>query len=196
MPSPAPGGRSLTSSRYSQPSCLRGLDRRLAQQRLVASVRGEQRAALAVHRVLLALPVLRLAEERQHVVPGPAAIAELAPVVEILRLAAHIDHAVDRARPAEYAAAGIVDGAAVGARIGLGLEAPGERRMLQQLHVAGGNVDQRIPVAPAGLDQHDAVAGVLGQPVGQTAASRAGADDDVVSLHVPFPPPSLATRLR
>ena len=56
--------------------------------------------------------------------------------------------------------------------------------MLQQLHIAGRNVDQRVPVAPASLDQHDAVIGVFSQPVGQTAASRAGANDDVVRLHV------------
>ena len=59
--------------------------------------------------------------------------------------------------------------------------------MIQQLHVAGGNVDQGIPVATTGLDQHDACASVFGQPVGQHAAGRAGADDDIVSLHCRFP---------
>jgi hypothetical protein len=36
-------------------------------------------------------------EPRQHVVPAPAGIALRGPVVEILPLAAHIDHCVDRA---------------------------------------------------------------------------------------------------
>jgi hypothetical protein len=167
---------------------LARLDCRLAQQRPVATMRGEQRTALAVHGVFLALPVLRLAEEWQHVVPRPAAIAELGPVVEILRLAAHVDHAVDRARSAEDTAAGVVDDATIGAGIGLGLEAPGKCRVVQQLHVACRDVDQRIPVPAACFDEYDAVASVLGQSVGQTAAGRAGADDDVVSLHVSFPP--------
>ena len=109
-------------------------------------------------------------------------------MVEVLRLAADIDHAVDRTRTTEHAAARIVDDATISAGIGLGLEAPGERRMVPQLRVASRDVDQRVPVAPAGLDQHDAGGGIFRQPIGQYAASRTGADDDVVSLQSVGPP--------
>ena len=116
-------------------------------------------ARRAVKLVGAALPALGPLEIRQHVVPRPAAIAELAPMVEILGLAADIDHAVDRLRAAEHAAARIEDRAVVDAGIGLGLEAPGQLRMVEQLHIAGRDVDERVPVAPAGLDQDDPVPG-------------------------------------
>ncbi len=165
-----------------------GFHRRPAQQRPVATMRGEQRSPLAVHRVRLALPVLRLAEERQHIVPGPAAIAELCPMVEILGLAADIDHPVDRTRPAEHPPARIGDRASRGAGVGLGLEAPGQGRMVQQLHVACRYVDQRVPVAPARLDQHHPCARVLRQAVGEHTARRTSANDDVIRLHAGVPP--------
>ena len=160
-----------------------GLDHRLAQQRLVGGVGGQQRPAMAVKLVLPALPALGLFEIGQDVVPRPAPVAELAPMVEILGLAADIDHAVDRARSAKHPAAGIGDRPPIGAGIGLGGEAPGDRRMVEQLHVPGGDVDQRVAVAPAGFDQHDTGTGILAEPVGQDAAGRARTDNDVIRFH-------------
>src|SRR5438552_12576334 len=64
-----------------------------------------------VHRLIHATrslftgPPLGALEERQNVVPTPAAIAKLRPVVVILRLAADVDQPVDRRRAAEHAAA-------------------------------------------------------------------------------------------
>ena len=166
-----------------QADLLAGLDRGEAQLRHVGGLRGVQRAAGAVRCVGAGLPVLRPLEEWQYAVPRPTAIAELCPVIKILRLTAHIDHAVDRARPTQHAAARIGDGAAVGPRIGFRFETPGQGLMVQQLHVTGGDVDQRIPITPASLQQHDARARIFGEPVGQNAARRARADDDVVRLH-------------
>ena len=80
----------------------------------------------AVNFGLFSGPPLGPLEERQDVIPAPAAITELRPVVVILRLAANVDKPVDRRRATEHAAARIGNGAAVGAGIGLGLEAPGE----------------------------------------------------------------------
>jgi hypothetical protein len=74
-----------------------GFDDLVAEQGLVGGPRSQQRSALAVEIVGLALPIFGFLEVWQHVVPRPAAIAELSPVVEILRLAADIDHPVDRA---------------------------------------------------------------------------------------------------
>ena len=166
-----------------EPDLLPGLDHRVAQERLVGGVRSQQRPALAVKRVLPALPALGLFEIGQHIVPRPAAIAELPPMVEILGLAADIDHPVDRAGTAQHAAARIGDGAPIGAGVGLGRVAPGDRRMIQQPHIAGRDVDQRVAVRPAGLDQHDAGTGIFAQPIGQHAPRRAGADNDIIRLH-------------
>src|SRR6266851_1436261 len=55
-----------------------GLDDLLTQGRLVGGARGQQRPALAVKLVGPTLPIFGLLEVRQHVVPRPAAIAELA----------------------------------------------------------------------------------------------------------------------
>jgi hypothetical protein len=57
---------------------------------------------------LVAGPPLGALEEWQDVVPTPAAIAKLRPVVVILRLAADVDQPVDRRRAAEHAAARIL----------------------------------------------------------------------------------------
>jgi hypothetical protein len=129
-------------------------------------------------------PALGALEERQHVVPTPAAIAELRPVVVILRLAADVDEPVDRRRTAEHATAGIGDGAAVSAGIGLGLEAPGKLLVVEQFHVADRDMYQRVPIAPARLDQDHANGRVLGETVGQDASGRPSADDDVIRLHL------------
>ena len=133
--------------------------------------------------VLPALPALGFFEKRQHVIPRPAAIAELAPMVEILGLATDIDHAVDRTRSAKHPAARIRDGASGGAGIGLGGIAPGNRRMVEQFHVAGRDVDQRVQIPSAGFEQYDAAAWIGTQPVGQYAPGRAGPDDHIVRLH-------------
>ena len=168
---------------------LPGLDHRVAQQRLVGGVRSQQRPAFAVKFIGLALPALGLFEIGQHIVPRPAAIAELAPMVKILGLPADIDHAVDRTGAAEHPAARIGNRATIGAGVGFGGKAPGDGRVIEQLHIAGRDVDQRVAVGTAGLDQHDPGAGVGAQPVGQHAAGRSGADDDVIRLHPFLPPP-------
>src|SRR5204863_8207808 len=98
-----------------------GLERRRGDRRPV-NPRGEQRALLAAHLAALALPAFRLAEIGQALVPRPAAVSELRPVVVILGLAADVDQAVDRRGTADHAAAGVVDGAPVGAGIRFGAE--------------------------------------------------------------------------
>src|SRR4051812_3487120 len=95
--------------------------------------------------------VLRLSEIRQHVVIGPAAIAELRPGVEVARLATDVEMTVDRARPAEHLAARKLDGAAVYAGSGLGLKAPAEARVVEGLEEPGRHDDEGVPVAAARL---------------------------------------------
>ena len=163
---------------------LRRSDNRVAGLRPLGHRRGGEIPLRAVNFGLFTGPPLGALEERQDIVPTPAAIAELRPVVVILGLAADVDEPVDRRRAAEHAAARIGNGAAVGAGIGLGLEAPGELLVVEQFHVADRNMDQRVPIAPASLDQDHASGRVFGKTVGQDAAGRPSADDHVIRLHL------------
>ena len=175
------------SGRYSRPSCCGRLDDRVTGLRPLGHRRGGEVPLRAVNFGLFTGPPLGALEERQDVVPTPAAIAELRPVVVILRLAADVDEPVDRRRAAEHAAARIGDGAAVRAGIGLGLEAPGEPLVLKQLHIADRNMNERVPVATSGLDQDHASGRVFGETIGQNASGRSGADDHVIRLHLRSP---------
>src|SRR5262249_41989443 len=81
-------------------------------------------AARRVARTLAEEMILVALEERQHVVPTPAGQPELAPVVVVRRLAAHIDHRVDGGGAADHLASRIREAAAVEPRLRLGAEAP------------------------------------------------------------------------
>ena len=101
-------------------------------------------------------------------------------MVVVGRLAAHVDHGVDRRRAADHLAARIGEAAAVEARLRLGLEHPVRARIADREQIADRNVEPDPVVAAAGFQQQHALAGIGGQPVGQHAAGRARADDDVV----------------
>ena len=124
--------------------------------------------------------VLVLLEVGQHVVPAPAGIAHLPPGVVVARLAAHVDHAVDRRAAAQHLAARIGEAAAVEARLLRGLEAPVGARVAHQVEVADGDVDPVVVVLAAGLQQQHAPRRVRRQPIGQQTPRRPCADDDVV----------------
>jgi len=184
----------LTSGPVFDAELLRRPDDRVAGLEPLGHWRSGEISLRAVNFRLFTGPPLGALEERQDVVPPPAAIAELRPVSVILRLAADVDETVDRRRAADHAAARISNGAAVGAGIGLGLEAPGELLLVKQFHVADRNMDQRVPIAPAGLDQDHTNGRVFGKTVGQHASGRPRADDHVIHLHLrslirsPYPP--------
>src|SRR5205823_1995515 len=72
-----------------------GADRRAVR------FRGEERALLAARIAGFALPLFRLAEIGQAIIPRPAAIAELGPMVVILGLPANVDEPADRGRAAD-----------------------------------------------------------------------------------------------
>ncbi len=140
---------------------------------------------LAADRVRRAGPeevILVALEQRQHVVPAPAGEPELAPVIVIGGLAAHVDHGVDGRAAADHLAARVGQAAAVEALLRLGAEHPVGARIADGEQIADRNVEPDPIVAAAGLEQQHAHAGIGGEPVGQQAAGRAGADDDVVEL--------------
>ena len=152
---------------------LRGFDERLAQRMRLAHVGDRERPADPVQRVLAPLLILGAAEVRQYVVEAPAGIAELPPVIEIRRLAAQVEQAVDRARPAQHLAARLDDRPVVELRLRLrGIE-PVDSAVGEQLAVAERDVDPEMAVVPARLQQQHAVAAGGGQPIGEHAAGAA-----------------------
>ena len=124
--------------------------------------------------------ILHALVDRQDVAPSPARIALRLPIVEIARLAAGIDHGVDRARPAQNLAAGKVVVAAAQTRNRLALIHPVHAAVIEGLAVADRQLDPESPVRGPGLEQQDATAATLREPGSDHRAGGPGADDDVV----------------
>ena len=143
--------------------------------------RNPKRPALPVPGVGAVLVMLSAFEVGEHVSIAPAGQAKLAPVVVVAGVAAYVDHAVNGGRSAPAAPARLVKSAPVQEFLRRRLEPP-VRRPLVGDHVAdaGGHLNQYAFVFAARLDQGDLDIGILGQPVGQDAASAASADNDIV----------------
>ena len=129
-------------------------------------------------------PVALVGDEiRQDAAPGPVRLAgQLRPGVVVARLAAHVDHAVDRGASAQHPPARIAQAATVQPRLGLGRIHPVGARVADAVEIADGDVDPGIIVPPPRLDQQHAPLARGAQPVGQEAARRAGPDDDVIEF--------------
>src|SRR5215472_15694958 len=102
-----------------------GLEHGGADRRAIG-LRGKERPLLAAHGAAFALPAFGLAEIGQAIIPRPAAVAELTPVVVILGLATDVDQTIDRRGASDHPAARVVDSAAVGAGVRLGPKLPGQ----------------------------------------------------------------------
>ena len=83
----------------------RGFDEDLRQRQRMAAVGGVQRPAAPVIVIAAPLAVLGATEIGQHVGPAPAGQPGLCPAVVIAGMTTDVDHAVDRRRAAEHAAA-------------------------------------------------------------------------------------------
>ena len=138
-----------------------------------------QFAVLAVERAIEGVMVLRSTKQRQDVVPTPADIAELAPAVIVGGLTAHIDHAVDGGAAAHHLPARIGEAAAVEAHFGLGGIAPIRARIAHAVEIADRDMDPVITIGAAGFEKQHGVLRIGAQAIGEDAARRAGADDDV-----------------
>lgn len=114
--------------------------------------------------------VLGLAEIWKYVVPAPTKISGLPPAIIVGRLAAHIDHAVDRRAAAQKLAARIVERTTVQPGLRLGLHQPIGTRVAHAIEIADGNVDPVVAVTSASLQKQHAHAWVGRQSVGQHAA--------------------------
>src|SRR5881227_1715825 len=116
----------------------------------------------------------------QHILEAPAGIAELTPMIEICRLAADIQKAVDRTRPTQHFPARLDDAPVIefGFRL-RGIE-PVHLGIGEQLAVTERDVNPDVPVVTTGFEEQNAIAPRGGQAIGEHAASRAGTDHNVV----------------
>src|SRR6516165_5470849 len=159
---------------------LRGRDESLAQRMRFAHVGNRERPAHPMQRILAARLVLGAAKIGQHILEAPAGIAELAPMIEVRRLAADVEQAIDRARPAQHFSPRLDDLPVVELRLRLrGIE-PIDLTIGEQLAVAKGDVNPDMAVMAARLQQENAMATRGGQTIGENAAGAASADDDIV----------------
>ena len=161
-------------------SLLPGLDERMRQRVAVAKVGHVQWAIAPVPGVGAALVVLAALEAGQHRVPIPAVGALRGPLVVVAGNAAGVAHRVDRTRPAQHLAQRPPQRAVIELRLGGGGVVPVDALLADQLGQPGGHVDERVPIARAGFQQQHLDGRVFRQAVGEHAAGRTGADDDVV----------------
>jgi hypothetical protein len=152
---------------------------------LVMGVGDFQRTADAMELILAPILVLSLAEKGQHALIVPTDAAELAPTVVVGGSAAHVDHAIQRTGAAEHLATRLVRRAAVETGDGLALEFPIVGIVREELVIADGNVDPRVVVAPASLEQQHSIAARLRQSRGDRASGRSSARyNEIVSVLV------------
>jgi hypothetical protein len=147
--------------RARNPRLHAGFDQLARQRVLVGEIGNVERSAHAVPVVCAALLVLGALEVGQDRIVVPALAAALAPFVVISRIAAHVDHAVDRAGAAQHLAARLVHDAVVELGFGLAVEHPVDARIVERLVVAERDVDPGIAVLRPGLEQQHAKTAVL-----------------------------------
>ena len=111
----------------------------------------------------------------------PARQAALRPVVIVRGAAAHVHETVDRVRAAQHLAARRGDPPAVGVRLGLRLESPGQARIAERIAPRQRHADAEVlALVVACLEQQHVERRILGQACTEHAAGRAAADHDVV----------------
>src|SRR5262249_21768491 len=101
-------------------------------------------------------------------------------MIEVGRLAADVEQAIDRARPAQHLPPRLDDLPVV--ELGLRLRGiePIDLTIGEQLAVAERDVNPDVAVMAARFQQQNAMAARGGQAVGENAAGASGADDDIL----------------
>ncbi len=166
-----------------------------AEQRVLrGSALQDERAVMTAPRIVGIRREARLhpPEVGQAVGVVPARHAGIRrPALVVQRIATLEDLPVDAAAAAEDLAARVEDAAAVHERFGFGLVHPVVEAAADRKGEGRGHVDERVdpPVRPSRLDDEDARAGILAEPVAQHRAGRTATDDDVVvarARHAPM----------
>src|SRR5262249_23162837 len=169
---------------------LRGCDESLAQRMRFAHIGNRERPAHPMQRILAARLVLGAAEVGQHILETPAGIAELPPMIEVGRLAADIEQAIDRARAAQHSPPRLDDLPVV--ELGLRLRAiePIDLAIGEQLAVTERDVNPEMAVMAARLQQQNAMATRGGETICKNATPPSGSQSVIgerepLLLHFP-----------
>ena len=139
----------------------------------------DRATATVVARVAVVV-VFSALEERQYIFVAPADVSHRAPVVEVMRQTAHVDHGIDRTGAAEHLAARPETATAGEPRIGLGLVQPVDASVEEQARITDRQLDHRSQVAAAGLQHQHAGIARHRKTTGQHAARRAATHDHIV----------------
>ncbi len=158
----------------------RRLDEGVVKRIALTAALGVERPAAAAIGVVTPCVVFRPLEIGQDIGIGPTGGAQLPPMVEVARIAAHINHAVDAGGTAEHPTARAMHSSPAEMGLRLAIVAPVVTAAVHRDRQGRRHLDDRAAVAAAGLQQQHSIPAVATQPVGQYAAGGSGADDDIV----------------
>src|SRR5258708_25931078 len=124
-----------------------------------------------------------LAEIRQYVAKRPALVARRGPVVEIMRLPAHVDHRVNRAGTALHLAARTIDRPVVEFLFGLAVIHPVIGFVVVRLGETHRDLEPERALLAARFEQQHRILARRREAIGENAARRTRTDDDVIVVH-------------
>ncbi len=120
----------------------------------------------SVHGAAAAVIILDLGEQGQNLVPGPAVVAaQCRPTVIVLRLSAHINHAIDGRAATHDLATWVNQRTAVQACFRFGLVQPVGARIANTTQITDRDVNPHVIIPAASLDQQDIIAALCGQAI-------------------------------
>src|SRR5690606_6167758 len=172
--------RAIEIVRVGMASLLARLDKGLEENARLARIGDAERPLAAVKGAVAVLVAFGALEIGQHIGKTPTLKAELAPEIVVARMAADVDHAVDRGRPAKHLAARPEELAVVQIGLAFGVVVPVDKVGSDELADARRHMDEKIRILAARLQQQNLVIRILRQPAGENATGAARADDDVV----------------
>ena len=172
--------RGIEITRHRLAQLLAGRDKGLDQRIGETCAHGAQRPLATTVFTRSVFPGLGLAKVRQGMGIRPIQQAAGGPAVVVTAMAAHIGHHIDGTTAADNLAARQFDPPAVQRRLRLDLIAPVVLALAIERADSQRHMDARVVIPATRLEQQHPAATVLGQPIGQHAASRTGANDDVV----------------
>ncbi len=162
-------------------ACRLGRRHESVMERVVAWPAGDmKRSVRAAPGRLAAMRGLHAPEIGQDIGIAPAGGARFLPMRVVTGMAANIDHAVDRGRPADHLAARTDKLPPAKRRFRLCQIAPIIARHVHRIGQRGRHLDQRTGIAATKFENQDAPPAILAKPVGKRASRRTRSDDDVI----------------
>ena len=164
------------------PSCLRCLDKGTVERIVAWPARDMQRPVSPAPTCLTAVGMFHPTEIGQHISIAPAGSTRFLPMRVVTSMAAYIDHAVDRGRPANNLAPRTNKPPPAKCRFRFGKIAPVIAFHVHRVGQRGGHLDQRPGITAPKFQHQNAAAAILAKPIGHGTAGRPRPDDDIVII--------------